>query len=199
VALISGGALLLGGDRVDIEIEVGDGCKLDLTDIGGTVAYDGEGRSAEWNVTIRLGHDASLAWPGLPFVVSTGASVHRRTVATLGERSWLLLRETFVLGRDRETGGRLVARGVVTGPEGPILVEHFELDGRRPVPGVAAGYRVLDSALLAGRRAPQAAVDNAEEALVISLEALGTLARWLGHETHLSPIDKAWARMLQAH
>lgn len=189
VALVGGGALLLGGDRVDVEIVVGDGCRLDLVDIGGTVAYDGEGRPAAWNATIALGADAHLTWAGLPFVVSTGADVIRRTTAAIGDGATLQLRETLVLGRDGEVGGRIVSVTTVVASEGPVFVEDIELVGAHPVPGVAAGYRVLDTVLLAGRRAPAA---TPAEALRLDLEGRGTLGRWLGTESHRSPIDRVW-------
>ncbi|WP_157887869.1 urease accessory protein UreD [Frondihabitans sp. PAMC 28766] len=201
VALVSGGALLLGGDRVDLEIEVGDGCSLDLVDIGGTVAYDGEGRPSWWNARITLGRDAHLAWNSLPFVVSTGANVRRLTQVTLADEATLLLRETLVLGRSREEGGRLETTTTVTGRESPVLVESLFLDGRYGVPGVADGHRVIDSLLLAGRRAPSVSDGKANgssgdrapgEALFLPLEQPGTLARWLGRETHRSPVAAIW-------
>lgn len=39
VALVAGGAVLLGGDTVSIEVRVGTGCTLVVEDVGGTVAY----------------------------------------------------------------------------------------------------------------------------------------------------------------
>ena len=38
-------ALLLGGDAVELVVEVGPGAVLDLFDVAGTVAYHGRGRS----------------------------------------------------------------------------------------------------------------------------------------------------------
>ncbi len=50
VALVGQTALLLGGDEVGLDVEVGPGAVLDLSDIAGTVAYHGRGRAASWHV-----------------------------------------------------------------------------------------------------------------------------------------------------
>ena len=98
VALVAAGALLLGGDAVELRM-VGEDCTLELEDIGGTVAYDGHGARASWTSRIDVADRGRCTWHGLPFVVSDGADVDRRTVAALRGDAALLLRETIVLGR----------------------------------------------------------------------------------------------------
>ncbi|MCK9792544.1 urease accessory protein UreD [Isoptericola sp. 4D.3] len=200
VALVATGAVLLGGDHVAVQVRVADGCALTLTDVGGTVAYDGEGRPCRWDVEVRLGAGARLDWAGLPFVVSSGADVTRSTDAVLGAGARLLLRETAVLGRDGELGGRVVLRSTVRDDDGPLLVEEVVAAGERPVPGVLGGRRVIDSITdLHGAPddgpppsgGPDHAPPGADGAVTLRLERGGTLTRWLGTSAHLSPLHRS--------
>jgi urease accessory protein len=107
VALVATRALLLGGDHVRVEVHVGEGVELELVEVSGTVAYTGRGRAASWTVDVVVGDGGLLVWDALPFVVAEGADVTRSTDVRLGAGAVALLRETLVLGRTGETGGRL--------------------------------------------------------------------------------------------
>ena len=204
VALVAGGALLLGGDHVVVDVQVDDGCALTLTDVGGTVAYDGDGRECRWDALIRLGPGARLSWAGLPFVVARGADVRRTTTARLGPGAHLTLRETVVLGRSGERGGRIVLRTDIADDVGPILVEELTATGDRPVPGVLGEHTVIDTVTAVretGAGSPTERPDDRahpadpvtarrlDEAVTLQLDRGGTLTRWLGSATHLSPLD----------
>ncbi|MFC8800202.1 urease accessory protein UreD [Promicromonospora sp. NPDC057138] len=216
VALVARGAMLLGGDHVVVSVQVDQGCALTLTDVGGTVAYDGAGRECRWDADIRLGPGAALAWAGLPFVVARGADVRRTTTARLAADARLTLRETVVLGRSGERGGRIVLRTDLTDDVGPILVEELTAAGDRPVPGVLGAHTVLDTVTAVrgstevppderpgpgslprigpgpGNRGPAAVPEDAPgvgDAVTLQLERAGTLTRWLGAATHLSPLE----------
>lgn len=200
VALVAGGAMLLGGDHVVISVRVDPGCALTLTDVGGTVAYDGDGQACRWDADISLGPGAHLAWAGLPFVVAGGADVRRTTTALLGAGAGLSLRETVVLGRSGERGGRIVLRTDVADDVGPILVEELTAAGNHPVPGVLGHHAVIDT-LTDVRGCTDVAVDRLDHApglgeapvgggaVTLRLERGGTLTRWLGASTHLSPLE----------
>ena len=54
VALVATTALLLGGDHVEIDIEVGPGAWLEIVEIAGTVAYDADGVASSWTVRARV-------------------------------------------------------------------------------------------------------------------------------------------------
>ena len=205
VALVAGGAMLLGGDHVIVSIQVDLGCTLTLTDVGGTVAYDGDGKECRWDANIRLGPGAGLAWAGLPFVVADGADVRRTTTARLGAGARLTLRETVVLGRSGERGGRVVLRTDVADDVGPILVEELTAAGDRPVPGVLGDHAVIDTltAVHGSPAGPDADQDHPGpapdvgdrpdlgDAVTLRLERGGTLTRWLGTATHLSPLGSS--------
>jgi urease accessory protein len=213
VALVAGGAMLLGGDRVVVRIQVDPGCTLTLTDVGGTVAYDGAGRECRWDADVSLGPGARLTWAGLPFVVADGADVRRTTTARLGAGAAVTLRETVVLGRSGERGGRMVLRTDIADDVGPILVEELTAAGDRPVPGVLGGHTVIDTLTVVrgsgagspgerpddvgpgpGNHGPgphprPGAASRLDDAVTLRLDRGGTLTRWLGSATHLSPLD----------
>jgi urease accessory protein len=204
VALVAGGAMLLGGDHVVVSVQVDSGCALTLTDVGGTVAYDGDGQACRWDADIRLGPGATLGWAGLPFVVAGGADVRRTTTARLGAGAGLTLRETVVLGRSGERGGRVLLRTDIADGVGPILVEELAAAGDRPVPGVLGDHPVIDTltrvhgspdACLHGGHDRPGTASGADEVLglgdatTLRLERGGALTRWLGAATHLSPLE----------
>lgn len=185
VALVATGALLLGGDNVVIEVEVGAGAWLEIVETAGTVAYDAAGRASSWTVRARLGAGASLVWDGLPFVVADGADVTRRTELMLGRDARVLLRETLVLGRSRESGGAVRSHTVATHEQRPLLVEDLDLSpGLRTLPGILGSHRVLDSVLALGWRPPHE--DAGDGAYRFDLDGPGALVRWLGRDLHRS-------------
>jgi urease accessory protein len=183
VALAAAQMLLLDGDAVRIEIEVGAGCTLEIEDIGGTVAYPG---ASSWRVEANIGSGGRLLWRGLPFVVTAGARAERRTEFVLGPEAIVLLRETLVLGRHGEIGGTIDSGVTAVGNGGPILVERLEADGALPGPGVLGTNRVVDSVIAIGYSPPTVAGD-------LVLERPGAVSRFLGQQAHDSRLDKVWS------
>ncbi|MBD5786650.1 urease accessory protein UreD [Cellulosimicrobium terreum] len=223
VALVATRALLLGGDDVRVEVVVGDGVELELVEVSGTVAYNGRGRPASWEVDVRVDDDGLLVWDALPFVVAEGADVERRTDVRLGAGAVALLRETLVLGRTGEDGGRLRSRtrADLSAPGRPggrdtadrsreLFVEDLDLGADRGLPGILGDARVVDSALLLGARPPAvrtgpaaSGVRGTDEHLApepsplrLDLDGPGAVARHLGASTHDAGLDAvvaAWA------
>ncbi|WP_454042869.1 urease accessory protein UreD [Cellulosimicrobium sp. Marseille-Q8652] len=189
VALVATRALLLGGDHVRVEVHVGEGVELELVEVSGTVAYTGRGRAASWSVDVVVEDGGLLVWDALPFVVAEGADVARSTDVRLGADAVALLRETLVLGRTGETGGRLrsstraehAVQPVLPGPRHDageisapgrsdpvcpepardLFVEDLDLGADRALPGILGTARVVDSVLLLGARPPAAHPDDA--------------------------------------
>jgi urease accessory protein len=183
VALAAAGMVLLGGDHVHIEIDVGPGCTLEIEDVGGTVAYPGARSS--WTLEARIGAGGTLSWNGLPFVVTDGADVERHSSVTLESDSRAVIRETLVLGRHGEHGGRLLSALSVVDTDGPLLIERLEADGSAPEPGVLGGNRVLDAVIAVGFRPPARPND-------LEFDGAGGMARHLSDHTHGSPLDPVW-------
>ena len=186
VALVAGGALLLGGDRLDVAIRVGEGCTLELTEVGGTVAYAADDVESWWTVDVELARDSTLLWQGRELVVADGAVTRRRLSVSMAEGARALIRETTVLGRSGECGGTIDLVTTVVRDGFPVLVEELSARGDRPVPGVLGEHRVIDSVLLAGAR-------PAEPGDALELAEPGALARWLGTELHHSPLEATWS------
>ncbi|MGK2852882.1 MAG: urease accessory protein UreD [Microbacteriaceae bacterium] len=183
VALAAAQMLLLDGDTVRIEIEVGAGCTLEIEDIGGTVAYPG---TSSWAVRARIGAGGRLLWRGLPFVITAEARTRRRTELVLGPDAAVLLRETLVLGRHGEIGGAIESGVTAAGDDGPFLVERLEADGAFPGPGILGAHRVVDSVIAIGYRPPTGPGD-------LVLEQPGAVARFLGQHAHASGLDAVWS------
>ncbi|OSM41991.1 hypothetical protein [Nesterenkonia sp. PF2B19] len=102
-----------------------------------------------------------------------------------------MLRETLVLGRHGERGGRVRSGLEIHDDGGPVLLEELTVDGERPEPGVLGDRRVADTLLAAGFRPPSEQGD-------LRLEAPGALARHLGSATHDSPLDERFQRWAAA-
>ncbi|MFB9378319.1 urease accessory protein UreD [Kineococcus gynurae] len=203
VALVGARALLLAGDTVEIDVEVGPGCSLDLRDVAGTVAYDQRGGPpAAWHARIRVGDGGSLTWAGEPFVVADGAEVTRSTSVELTGDAVAELRETLVLGRTGEDGGRLRSALHVTRDGRPLLVEDLDLTDPavRRSPAVLGPYRCVDTLAVLGRRLPEVREGAATPATPatpepgtgavtrLDLDGPGTLLRTLAHHAHTSPL-----------
>jgi urease accessory protein len=209
VALVATAATLLGGDIVELDVEVGRGLRLDLTDVAGTVAYHGRGRPAVLRSRLRVGPGATLVWAGEPLVVADGADVERHLVADVAPGGRLLVRDQVALGRHGELGGSLRCRTELTYAGQPALVESLDLRAapERDGPGMLGAARVIDTVTAIGWRPGGAASDPDEPdephepggVVVYALSAPGAQARALvaaSHESALPRLWTAWARTL---
>jgi urease accessory protein len=185
IALAAAGMILLGGDDVRVDVTVGAGCLLEIEDVGGTIAYRADGRRSSWTMQVDVEEGGALIWRGLPFVVTDGAEVERRATLNLALGATAVIRETLVLGRHGESGGRLCSSFAARDADGPLLVEQLELDGLAPQPGVMGSHRVLDSVIALGFEPVTSPGD-------LVLESPGAIARRLGDETHTSRLDRVW-------
>ncbi len=186
VGLVATTALLLGGDEVELAVELGPGTTLDLFDVAGTVAYHGRGRAASWRTSITVADGACLTYAGQPFVVSDGADVDRTLSLDLAASGRLRLRETLVLGRDGQIGGRVRSRADLRVGGVEAWREETDLDpaGIRNLPGMLADRRVIDTLLTVGQPAP-----SIPPAVAYALHGgVGTVTRWLGTELADSPL-----------
>ncbi|GAB3262847.1 urease accessory protein UreD [Nocardioides dilutus] len=175
LALVPEQAVLLAGDHVTVSVRVPAGRSLEVIEPGGTVAYAMRGHEARWDVHIEVEEAGRLLWHGEPFVVAEGADVRRTLGVGLGAGASLVLRETMVLGRTGEAPGRLRCRTDIAREGSPLLVEDLDCaTGLGP-------HRVLDQIVHLG-----AACEVGEHSMV--LESGDTLDRWLGAETHASPL-----------
>lgn len=191
-------ALLLGGDAVRIDVEVGAGGCLELRDIAGTVAYDGRGVASSWEVHLRLGEGASLIWAGEPLVLAEGSEVERTLHLDLADEASALIRETSVFGRVGEVGGSLLSRTRLNRDHRPVLIEDQHLDRlSRRRPGILDGVRVMDIIFsLGGNRAPETPDDQTITTPRFELiEAGSWMTRYLGSSAAESPLIQQWSQL----
>lgn len=178
IALVATTALLLGGDTVEVDVHVGAGARLELSDVAATVAYHGRGRPASWATRIELAEGAEILYAGQPFVVADGAEVSRTLTVGAAAGASALIRETLILGREGEVGGVVRSRSVVRREGTELMIEHQDLEpGSRGRPGLLGTARVIDSLLALGvdpGPVPEAAVRFA------LLEPGSTLTRFVG-------------------
>lgn len=194
LGLLSTTALLLGGDTVELEITVGEGARLDLYDVAGTVAYHGRGQASAWHTRITVGAGGCLLWSGEPFVVADGADVARSLEVEAGAEATVLVRETLVLGRSGELGGRLHNQLSVSRCGEPVLREDQLLDpaGVRRLPGLLGGQRIVDSVLGVGAEpAPELAAARSFGLV----GGAGWVRRYLGTELAASPLNAGWTEL----
>lgn len=188
VGLVATTALLLGGDDVEIEVEVGPGARLELSEVAGTVAYHGRGVRASWRTRTMLATGAELVVRGEPFVVADGAEVTRSIDLELAAGASALVRETLVLGRQGESGGPLRSRMAVRRDGREVLVEDQDFDpDLRQRPGSLGAHRVVDTLLAVGAD-PGPTPPGATR---FRLAAPGsTLTRFLGRSLADSPLTQ---------
>lgn len=215
VVLVAAAALLLAGDDLRLVVEVGAGARLDLSDVAATVAYDGRGEQAAWRADLHVAPGGELTWHGEPFVVASGADVDRVLHADVAAGGRLRLRDTLVLGRHGETGGRVRARTRISYAGAPVLAEDLDLrEGLTQLPGVLRGLRVVDQVVEVGpepvddegvsgggdgrvrvpggeRTRRESQSPRGSEVLHTALHVpcgRGSLTRWLGTQAHASPL-----------
>lgn len=189
IGLLATTALLLGGDVVELEVRVGPGGRLDLFDVAGTVAYHGRGEPSAWHVRLDVAEGGVLTYAGEPFVVGDGADVTRTLEVDLAGDAAVVLRDTVVLGRSGQVGGRLRSTTAVQVAGRPVLLEDQRLDPDRlrAAPGMLAAHRVLDTIIQLGSAGPTPTCATTY-ALV---DGAGTLTRWLGTSLAESPLHQA--------
>jgi urease accessory protein len=185
IALVAQHGLLLADDQISIDVYVDGSTHVALIEPAGTVAYHMRGRSAAWDVTVQVADGGSLTWHGEPFVLSEGAEVRRTMHAALAGSARLLVRETVVLGRTGERGGRLHSSTRISDATGPLLVEDLAVGGDQA--DVVGSHRVIDTVLALGRSVPDiAAADR------MVLERGGALWRRLGRDTHSASLEQVF-------
>ena len=165
-----------------IEVVVRGAVRLEIVETAGTVAYAMRGASSRWDVDLTLSEGASLTWHGEPFVISEGANVTRSLHARLEPGCTAMLRESLVLGRHGESGGRLrTTTRVWLGAEVLLAEDLCPDDGW----AVLGDSRCLDTITALGMRLP-------DQAATLQLDGPASIARSLTGAQHLSDLGAVW-------
>jgi urease accessory protein len=157
VVLVQSRATLLSADDLELSISVDDDAALEVLELGATVVHHArDGAPANVNVRLEVADSGQLIWLGKPLIISHGARAHRMTAVQLAGTARVLIGESVVLGRARETPGELEARTRIVRGASPIIDETLHTSDsdvlRSPV--VVGNARQVTALTLAGVRDP---------------------------------------------
>jgi len=150
--LAAGAAGPLGGDVLELSVEVGPGAELTLRTVGATVVLPGAGESS-FRLVLSVAAGGRLSVLPEPTVVASRAR-HRAVVeAAVAAGGALLVREEVILGRHAEPGGAYRGLLRVDLAGAPLLRHELVLDGTDPVSTARAavtGSRACGALLAVG-------------------------------------------------
>lgn len=130
VCLAASAAGPIGGDRLRLDIVVGAGSSLVLTEASATLllpGHDGAQSLLEVNVSVESG--ATFVWLPQPVIAVRGCHHVNAVTVELAQDARVLLREELVLGRKDEPSGRLRQRTRVRRAGVPIHAQDLDLGG----------------------------------------------------------------------
>ena len=151
VYLVSGAAGPIGGDTLDLRIDVRARATLRVRTAAAAVALPGlDGLESVLTVTITVGPGAHLEYLPEPVVAAAGARHATVIQATLAEGASLLLRDELLLGRHGESGGASRTSLRVDYAGRPLLRQSLEVSGTDSAslgPAILAGHRAVGTLL----------------------------------------------------
>jgi urease accessory protein len=152
VYLVGAGAGPLGGDDLELAIDVGPGARLDIRSAAATLVLPGRPGAAPSRLVVRahVGAGARLGFSPEPAIAATGCDHRALAVVTLDEGAELMWREEIVLGRYGERPGRYVSRFDVIVAAVPLLRHELRVDDDATSAAVLGDARAVGSLLLAG-------------------------------------------------
>ncbi|WP_424535169.1 urease accessory protein UreD [Sphaerisporangium viridialbum] len=161
VHLVSTAAGPLGGDRLELHVDVAPGTSLEIASVASTLVLPGPGESVSI-VEARVGAGATLRYVPEPTVLAAGCA-HRMIVRlTLEEGASVHWREEIVFGRFGERPGTCHSRFDATVDGVPLLRQEFVV-GDPAVDGSPAVYgdaRCVGSVLIVDARTARPAADG---------------------------------------
>ncbi|MGH2919872.1 MAG: urease accessory protein UreD [Solirubrobacteraceae bacterium] len=146
----------LSGDHDRVRIVVGAGATLVVRPVAATLALPGSART-RLDLDVAVGAGGRLVLEDAPLIVAGGADVVRSTTVRLADGAIVALRETVVLGRAGEPGGRLVSSLRATDERGVVLHDALRLDPAQADDAhvaLAPGHRVAGTLCLLGVDVP---------------------------------------------
>ncbi|MCI0383826.1 urease accessory protein UreD [Streptomyces sp. CNQ085] len=156
VCVIGAMSAPLGGDRLSIDVTVGDRADLEITTAAATLALRGATTAhATHHAGLRVGDHASLHWLPRPLISACGSNLRQTCTVDLAPTARLLLREEQILGRAAEPPGDLTTRLTVRRDGRPLLDQHTGVGTAAPGwdgPAVLAGHRATGQLLVVDPR-----------------------------------------------
>ncbi|HMD93208.1 MAG TPA: urease accessory protein UreD [Trebonia sp.] len=185
VYLVGGAAGPIGGDSLELRIDVRAGTALRVRTAAAAVALPGpDGRESVLTVTATVGPGGRLEYLPEPVVVCAGARHATIIRVTLAAGASLLLRDELILGRHGEPGGASRTSLVADYAGRPLLRQTLEVSGADPVslgPAILAGHRAIGTLLYVDPARTASPAGDAEVA-IMPLAGPGILVTALAHD-----------------
>jgi urease accessory protein len=201
VTIVGAMSAPLGGDRLAIEAEVGEGARLTVDSAAATIALPGPTRErAHYDVRLTVGDNAELRWLPEQLISANGSELRMRTRVELAATARLVLREEQILGRYGEQPGTLATRLTVHRAGRPLLDQ--ELGYGPNAPGgwdggaVLAGHRAVGQLLVVDPAFEDFAEKPAEARLLGDTAVLMPLAGPAVLVTAVAPDARGLRRVL---
>ena len=161
VYLAASAAGPLGGDAVDVEVDVGGGAAIDVRTVAATLVLPGPtGAPSTSDYSISVGGAGRLRWLPEQTVAVRGCDHRAVTRIDLAAGAGLVWREELILGRHHEEEGSVLQRLEIDRAGAPLIRTEHALGPRWPGsvgPAGSAGHRAVGTLVVMG----PAAVDVA--------------------------------------
>lgn len=155
LTLVGTAASLIEGDRLCVDISVGDGQHLVVRSVAAQMALVcAAGRSTGLRIHARVGAGAVLDWAPQPLVLCSGARHRSETVLDVDASGQVCWVDEVVLGRTAETPAAVALYSTLYAHVDSLAVLRDGLDTTRPGwngPAVAGDARYLGSVIGLGR------------------------------------------------
>lgn len=150
VCLAASGAGPVGGDQLGLEVHVGAGTTLLLSEASATLLLPGvHGEASVLTVDVRVDEGATLVWLPEPVIAARGCRHRTQVRVDLAVDARLMMREELLLGRRGEGAGSVeldvrVRRGGL-----PLLSQTLSLGGDlAATPAVVGEHRAAGTVLV---------------------------------------------------
>jgi len=154
VALASGAAGPLGGDDFSLEVRVGEGSTLVLSEVSSTLLLPGpHGGRSRMRIAITVESGATFSWRPEPLIAVRGCHHVHEIDVDLAPDARMIMRDEVVLGRYGEESGRLSQRVRIRRDGHSIYQQRLDLGPGAPgwrSPAVVGGYTCLGNVLAVG-------------------------------------------------
>jgi len=152
VHLVGGAAGPLGGDELELEVEVGPGAALRVATVAASIALPGAtGRPSVLSVHATVGEGGRLDWLPEPLIAAAGCDHRAESTVELAAGARLVWREELVCGRHGEVGGDVGLDTSVRLGGRPLHRHELTVGPREPAwisPAVLGAARAFGSLLI---------------------------------------------------
>ena len=150
VCVAAGAAGPIGGDRLRLDVHVGPGSALVLSEASATLLLPGrDGARSRTDFRIHVDSAATLILLPEPIIAAHGCDHLNDVRVELAADARLVMREELLLGRHGEGPGRVRQRIRVLRTDAPVYSQDLELGtATAAAPAVADGHRAIGSLLV---------------------------------------------------